>query len=104
MLKFAINGCTCDVDPNAFSKLDIKYKKNIITKELTIAFENLSFCFNPWTNEKAKNTRVEIKKGKLRSPYKCILKSTAEYPNSSKKLINVNKRHIDILDGDDMLS
>ena len=78
MLKFAISGCIWDVEPKAFSKLDMKYKKNIKIKELIIVFENLSFCFNPWNNEKAKKTSAETKKGKLASPYRCILKSIAE--------------------------
>ena len=76
--KLATIGWIWDVDPNAFSKLDIKYKKNIIINELMITLENLSFCFIPWTRQNAKRTRAEIKKGRLMRLYKCILKSTAE--------------------------
>tara|TARA_A100001011_G_C14309867_1_gene845011 strand:- start:11 stop:355 length:345 start_codon:yes stop_codon:yes gene_type:complete len=104
MLKFAIIGCILDVDPNALSKLEIKYKKNIIIKELIITFENLSFGFISFTIVDAKKTREERKNGKHISPYKCILKSTAEYPSSSRKLMNVNNRQIEILEGEDKLS
>tara|TARA_B100001057_G_C22193751_1_gene698049 strand:+ start:139 stop:558 length:420 start_codon:yes stop_codon:yes gene_type:complete len=104
ILKFAIKGCICSVEPKAFNRLDIKYKKNIIIKEFIIVLDILSFCLSPWTREKAKKTRDEIKKGKLISPYKCILKSTAEYPSSSRKLINVINLHIDILEGEERLS
>ena len=60
MLKFANTGCICEVEPRAFSRLETKYKKNIIISEFIITFENLSFCFIPCTSENARNTRLEI--------------------------------------------
>ena len=78
MLKLATIGWIWEVDPKALSKLDIKYKKNIIINEAIIILENLSFCLAPWTIQNANRTRAEIKKGRLIRLYRCILKSIAE--------------------------
>ena len=78
ILKLATTGWIWEVDPKALSKLEIKYKKNIIISELIMTLENLSFCLIPWTWQNAKRTSAEIKKGRLTRLYKCILKSIAE--------------------------
>ena len=97
-------GWIWEVAPNASSKLDKKYRKNISINDEIMVKPNLSDCFNPFTNEDAKYTRAKINKGIKTKLYKCILKSKAEYPNSSKKFIKVTNLQIDIDDGDDRLS
>ena len=61
---FDKTGFNCEVDPNASSKFDIKYTINMIIKENTIVFENLSFCFKFLTIEDDKRTNEAIKNGK----------------------------------------
>ena len=61
------------------SSSKLMFDAGAIQTSITKISPNKAVLVNVFPNkEKAKNTREEIKKGRLISPYKCILKSTAE--------------------------